>query len=225
MKNITLNIASFIIILFISSCTKDNYVAPDSTIYGSFYDADTHELVEQDIIQGTQIEYVEKGYSSIQFMVVKTDGTYRNSMMFANEYQITPVRGNFEPVTTEIVTVNGETQLDFNVVPYIRVKNVNISQNGDVIKATFNLQQTGLQNVQKVGMFVSEEAAVGSAVFLKKIEKPIGRQIDENEPVTIEMDVSNNVLKKGKPYYIRVGALIDVPEAKYNYAKTTQLTY
>lgn len=224
-KNITISIAALLISLFIGSCTKDNYQPPSSVLYGSFLDEDTHELVEQDIIQGTQIELVEKRYSSIQFLVVKNDGTFRNSMLFENEYKVIPVRGNFEPIDTQTVNIKGETELNFNVKPYIRIKNLNISIDGDIVKATFNLQQTGSQNVQKIGLFVSPESAVGATFFVQKVELPVGGSIDENETLTVKMDLSNSGLKKGKSYYFRVGAIVDLAEAKYNYAKAVQLPF
>lgn len=224
-KNIARGIAALSISLFVTSCTKDNYSAPSSVLYGSFLDKDTHELVEQDIIQGTQIELVEKGYSAIQFLVVKNDGTFRNSMLFTNEYKVIPVRGNFEPIDTQTVNIKGETELNFNVKPYIRIKNLNISIDGATVTATFNLQQTGSQNVQKIGLFVSPESAVGSTFFVQKAEVPVGGRIDESQTLTVKMDLSSSSLKKGKLYYFRAGAIVDVAQAKYNYAKTVQLPY
>ncbi|WP_353719369.1 DUF3823 domain-containing protein [Dyadobacter sp. 676] len=84
----------------VTACSVDNYPAPDSQLYGTFLDIETNEPVEQDIIRGSTIEYIEHGYASQtkQTMIVKNDGTYRNNLIFANTYTIAPVRGNFVPM-------------------------------------------------------------------------------------------------------------------------------
>ena len=44
-------------------------------------DIETGELVEQDIIDGAQIEFIEHGFENpeTQYMVIKNNGTYRNN--------------------------------------------------------------------------------------------------------------------------------------------------
>ena len=44
------------------SCELDNYDMPNAALFGSIVDAETGELLEQDIINGTQIEYIELGF-------------------------------------------------------------------------------------------------------------------------------------------------------------------
>src|SRR5687768_10568762 len=90
-----------------SACKKDNYEGPDAGLSGKFIDAETGELVQQDIIRGTQIEMIEHGYDPVspQFLIVKTDGTYENSLLFANTYTVRPVRGNFVTVEPQDVTI------------------------------------------------------------------------------------------------------------------------
>lgn len=44
--------------LILHSCELDNYDGPDATLSGRIIDKETGELVEQDIIRGTQIEFI-----------------------------------------------------------------------------------------------------------------------------------------------------------------------
>lgn len=93
--------------LILHSCELDNYDGPDATLSGRIIDKETGELVEQDIIRGTQIEFIEHGYDNplTQYMVIKNDGTYANKMMFANDYTIQIRSANFpatEPVEITI---------------------------------------------------------------------------------------------------------------------------
>ena len=207
-----------------TACQLDNYDAPDAALSGTFIDVLTGEPVQQDIINGTVIEYIESGYTATEKMVVKNDGTYRNASLFAGEYQITPVRGNFEPLEPQTVRIAGETRLDFTVKPYIRLTDVVIFKNGDKVKATFKVLQTGYDKIRTIGLFVFPEPTVGASMCTVSSEIPVGDRYDEPHAFTITLDIpSQNKLQRGKPYFFRAGALIDVPEAKYNYAPAVRL--
>lgn len=207
------------------ACELDNYDRPAASIHGVFLDKDTGEPIEQDIVRGTQIEYQEGKFTATQYMAVKPDGSYRNNLMFLGEYRITPVRGNFEPLDTEVVKISGDTQLDFHVIPYLRIRNVSIFKNGDKVKALFKIQQTGYDKVSKIGLYAGLDQAAGATVNQSSVEIPIGDNVTDDVYYTIEMDITRNTgLKSGRTYYFRVGALIDAPEAKFNYAPAVELS-
>ncbi|MRG44514.1 DUF3823 domain-containing protein [Chitinophaga sp. SYP-B3965] len=213
--------------LLASSCSKlDNYGAPDSALYGSILDIKTNELVEQDIINGTQIEFLEQGYENpiSQYMVIKNDGTYRNNLVFSGAYDIRPVRGNCLPIDMQRIQVKGSTQLDFKVQPYIRVQNVSIQKIGTKVVATFNLEQTVAGKVKKIGLYAHPEPIVGEPVRTVAAEQQINTTTNINTVYRLEIDLPANAsLKPGKEYFFRVGALIDVPEMKPNYAKAVRI--
>ena len=114
--------------LILHSCELDNYDGPDATLSGRIIDKETGELVEQDIIRGTQIEFIEHGYDNplTQYMVIKNDGTYANKMMFANDYTIQIRSANFPATEPVEITIKGNTTYDFEVIPYLRIKDVQI---------------------------------------------------------------------------------------------------
>jgi hypothetical protein len=206
----------------------DNYEGPNATISGGLYDVETGELIQQDVIRGAQIEYIELGFKNpqTQYIVVKNEGTYRNNLMFANRYTIQPVRGNFVPVEKQEIEVSGSTVKDFKVQPYIRIKNAVIKQMGDKVVATFKVQQTVENPVKRIGLFAHQEINVGEPLNIVNKQEDINVKVDENHTYQLEIDLvaNNSKLVKGKSYYFRVGALIDASEAKYNYASTIQLT-
>lgn len=227
---IRLSIIGCVLLLF-SACELsdiDNYPGPNATIHGGIYDMETGELIQQDIIRGMEIEYIEDGFANpeVQYMVVKNDGTYMNRLMFANTYTITPVRGNFVPVGPKGVRIQGDTQIDFHVLPYIRVKNVQIDQQGDKIVASFNLQQTVPQRTSKIGLYVHREENVGEPLNIVSTESIINTVVDEATVYTLEIDLTAHAsqLRPGHSYYFRVGALMTAPEAKLNYAPAVRLT-
>lgn len=227
MKKIKLYISAVLLAFGAGACSIDNYPAPDSILHGTFLDVETNEPVEQDIIRGSTIEFIEHGYESQtkQVMIVKNDGTYRNNLIFSNTYTITPVRGNFVPAEPQEVTVKGETQLDFKVQPYIRVKEAKIEKVGTKVIATFKLQQTVTNNVKKIGLYAHPEPAVGEPMRTVLADQEINAVTDPNKIYKLEIDLPSNSsnLKAGSQYFFRVGALIDAPESKFNYAKAVRL--
>nr|WP_295932396.1 DUF3823 domain-containing protein [uncultured Dyadobacter sp.] len=226
--NRILNYLPALLLLFgVGACSVDNYPAPDSQLYGTFLDTETNEPVEQDIIRGSTIEYIEHGYASQtkQTMIIKNDGSYRNNLIFANTYTITPVRGNFVPMAAQEVTVKGDTKLDFKVQPYIRVKETSIEKVGTKVIAKFKLQQTVINNVRKIGLYAHPEPSVGEPIRVALAEQEINGAIDPNKVYQLEIDLpsNSNVLKGGNQYFFRAGAIIDAPESKFNYAKPVRV--
>lgn len=206
----------------------DNYDGPNASISGGVYDKETGDLLQQDIIRGAQIEYIEQGFANPQnqYMVIKNDGTYANKLMFANTYSMQLVRGNFVPIEKQQVVVSGDTKLDFKVQPYIRIKNASIVKEGNKIIATFNIQQTVSNNVKRIGLFAHAEVNVGDPLNVVASRQDINTATSESTQYTLEINLTDhpNTLKPGSAYYFRVGALIDAAEAKYNYAPAIRIT-
>lgn len=219
------------LLLLAGSCGLDeidNYDGPNARIFGGIYDIETKELIQQDIIRGAQIEYVEHGYANpqTQFMVIKNDGSYQNKLMFANTYTMRAMRGNFVPTESEEVKVSGDTEHNFNVLPYVRIKNASISQQEGKIVATFNLEKTVDNTLQRIGLFAHAEANVGEPLNKVSAQQNIDGPVDEGNLYRLEIDLAQHTssLMKGKPYYFRVGALINASEAKFNYAPAVRIT-
>ncbi|HKG08749.1 MAG TPA: DUF3823 domain-containing protein [Pedobacter sp.] len=224
---VLLSIVALSAISALSACKLDNFEKPAAGLSGKFIDAETNELVQQDIIRGTQIELKEHGYDPVssQFLIVKTDGTYENSLLFANTYTIQPVRGNFIAVDPQDFKISGQAKLDFKVVPYIRIKEASIVKNGTKIVASFKLQQNLINNVKKIGLYAHIDPRVGEPMRQAAAERELNAVTDPNEVFTLEIDLpsNNTVLKPGNQYYFRIGALLDAPEAKLNYISAVRI--
>lgn len=228
MKSVFYYIGLIGLAFFFNACELDNYDGPDAALSGGIYDSETKELIPQDIYQGSQIEYVEHGFDNpeIQYMIFKNDGTYQNKLMFANTYTIQPVRGNFVLVEAQDVEVKGDMKLDFYALPYIRIQQVKVERIGDKVVATFHLQQTVDNRIARIGLFAHPEPHLGANLYQVATIRELGGNADEKALYTLEIDLEANrsYLKDGESYYFRVGALIDAPEAKYNYAPLVRLT-
>ena len=73
---------------FLTSCDLtelDNLDAPNAGLFGSIIDADTGELVEQDIIRGGELQIWEQDIPNVtpQALNYNVDGTYKDSKLFA----------------------------------------------------------------------------------------------------------------------------------------------
>ncbi|MFY0626736.1 MAG: DUF3823 domain-containing protein [Reichenbachiella sp.] len=229
---------------FLSSCDLleiDNFDGPNATLMGSIIDADTGELVLQDIVRGTQIQIFEDGWDPVspQNLEIKTDGTYHDSRLFSNTYTVIPISTNFHAVDTLFgFDISGSTTLDFTVTPYIRVKDVTMELIGDIVTANFRIEQTidsiavndstnAPVFVRKVGLYGHRDPNVGEPMQLGKEEENVNAIMvrDVNDTFTLEFDTSRDADFVGDNInlvYFRIGAILDMPDARYNYAPTVE---
>ncbi len=223
--NQTFMIGAFLAIT-LSSCELDNYDGPNASIYGSVVDVQGGALIEQDVDNGSKIIYKELGFTNPeeQNMVFKVNGEYRNNLIFAGKYDIYFNESNFvKPDTLKAYTVKeGENQLNFTVQPYIRISNVSIIKSGSEIVATFTVTPTVTNNVKQVGLFGHIDRVAGNQYALQKTTQNINAA-SKDIPVTYTLRLGTGGFKTGKEYYFRVGGLIDVPNAKYNYAPSVKI--
>ncbi|WP_262245898.1 DUF3823 domain-containing protein [Parapedobacter soli] len=214
-------------LLLFSSCELDNYGGPDAQLSGRIIDSETGEPIQSDIVEGTTIKIIEHGYDPVtpQYLRVKTDGTYANTMLFANTYTIQPDQRNFSQIDVQEIEIGKDTQLDFMVTPYIRVKDVSIKQEGNNIIAEFKLQQLTTDAVKKIGLYASGESIVGERVRSVAVERELNQQVDENETFRIGLNLVRNsaFFESGRKYFFRIGAVSSFPGALSNYAPASEI--
>lgn len=212
---------------FLTSCDiteLDNLDAPNAGLFGSVLDTDTGELVEQDIIRGGELQIWEQGIANVtpQVLNYKPDGTFKDSKLFAADYKVIPLRTNFQPIDTVLVNVEGQTELNLTVIPYIRILNPSITKIDNTITATFSLEQTLFGNVSKIGLYAGADASVGEPVRLVESEQNINNSVfplTTQEVYTLTINVDSEIdLRTGNLYFFRIGALYDAPNARFNYA-------
>jgi len=215
----------------------DNYEAPNASFRGGIRDAATGELVETDIQNGSAIRAYEYFTSettpstSALTWVIKQNGEFQNDMVFAANYKIEFINGNFFPFTVEKLEIKkGDNQHDFEVTPYIRLKNVNIQQSGRKITATFSLE-AGREEVklQSVRLYAFTDMYVGEQVKFAITDEDAyqtfspAKTISSGETFTLTIDADKYPLnfQYSRNYYFRVGALASVSgvgTVRYNYA-------
>jgi hypothetical protein len=225
----------------LSSCEIDNYNKPSASFFGGIKDSLTGELVETDILNGSAIQATELGYESptIQTWVIKNSGEFENKLIFPGKYDIEFTNCNFYPFKVENFEIKeGDNLHDFVVVPYIRIKNLNITHDeaNNKITATFSLQagkpEVTLKNVR---LYAFTDIYVGDQVkFSTKGDNymqsfPPESSIDEKTVYTLNIDLEKNesFFKYHRNYYFRVGALANVSNVgtvRYNYAPYVKIS-
>lgn len=213
--------------MLVNSCELDNYDGPNASLSGSIIDSETNELIQSDIINGTTIKITEHGYDPVspQYLRVKNDGTYANTLLFANTYTVQPDVRNFVQVDEQDINIEKDTKLDFMVTPYIRIKDAAIVKEGNNIISTFRIQKTTPDAISKIGLYAHSEPIVGEPIRLVAAEKALNRQVTEDETFKVVINVARNtaLLKPNKSYYFRIGALSSFGGAKFNYAPAQQI--
>lgn len=219
----------FIIVVLLASftsCQLDNYDAPNAKIHGKIIDSETGEAIQQEILEGSRIDYIELGdfqNPPTQQMRFKTDGSYRNDLMFSGKYHIQARRGNFFILPPDTIEVKGETEYNFVTEPYIRIKNVSYAIEGREVVASFQIEQVADNPVKAIALFADINPNVSQS--LRKVANiaEINTMVDPEKVFTLKMKIDPfmDIIPEGKPtFYFRLGALISgIPEAKYNYSE------
>jgi hypothetical protein len=212
--------------LLLSACEVDNFKTPDTQFFGSIIDEETNELIQQDLIEGSRIDYVEQNYSDnpptrqIRF---HSDGTFLQNNLFAGTYMVRAVRGNFYPTTADTIKISGATEYHFKSSPYIRIKNVDFTFD-DVkgkVAATFTLES--YTRVASIHLLGSESANVSWSIRSLTVSRNIGTMVDSETEYRLE--ASTEDLVSGKNYYFRIAALVaGFAEAKHNYSAPVKMT-
>jgi hypothetical protein len=158
MKNILILFACMMFLM--TSCSLfdiDNYEPYNASISGVFKDATTGANVGQECkyvnVYGGNIGtpttgYItafEKGwdYEAAQNWLVKYDGSYSNTQIFAGTYRLEAKQNNFYPVIKEDVALEkGSNTIDWTVTPYLRVIDpvITFDASAKKFKATFKVQ-------------------------------------------------------------------------------------
>jgi hypothetical protein len=222
-----------------ASCEIDNYEGPNASFSGTIKDVETGEWVGTDILNGSTIRAYELGWETLtaQTWLIKNTGEFQNDMVFAARYDLEFINGNFYPFTINDFEIKkGKNQYDFEVTPYIRIKDAVISHDAanNRIVATFKLQ-AGKSEVllNAIRLYAFTDIYVGEQVKFdlkgadfRQTFSP-AREIDATT-YTLSIDLNENadLFKYSRNYYFRVGALANVTNVgtvRYNYSSLVKI--
>ncbi|MDR1096948.1 MAG: DUF3823 domain-containing protein [Tannerella sp.] len=219
--------ASLLLCLCLGSCELDNYDAPDAQFFGSIIDDETNELIQQDPIDGSRIDFVEMGFENPNTRQIHfhTDGTFRENNLFSGTYEVRALRGNFFATEKTTLDIQGKTEYHFRALPYIRIQNVDITfdEIRGIVTAVFTLDQVSGTPVSSVYLIADRNPNVSNILQSAAVSRTVNAVVSPERIFQLEMPTGNMV--SGKDYYFRVSALIDgIGEAKHNYSVPVKLT-
>ena len=230
---------TFLLGVLFASCEKDNLPGPDARVYGSITDKATGQLVETELVNGSSIEAYELGFATQQLRrwLIKNNGEYRNNLVFSGRYDFKLLNCNFYPVNlTNIEIRPGDNQLDFQVEPYLRIKNQSITYNAAAKKvtATFTVEAGNpAVKLRQVRLYAFSDMYVGEnvkfAITGSSLVNYTPSKVVDNGTITLEIDVAANagLMPSGREYFFRVGALGDVTgvgTVRHNFAPYVKIT-
>jgi hypothetical protein len=132
-------------LLFIS-CEIDNYDAPNGGLFGRIIDSETGESVPQAVPSdfGLRLRFYEadREHSLEQHFYAQTDGSFRNSRIFNCPIRLVLEQRNFLPVDTLNISINGQTQCDISVVPYLRFRIEDVATDERMITIRFSVSRS-----------------------------------------------------------------------------------
>ena len=213
----------------------DNFDGPNAKFYGSIKDAQTGELVETDIQNGTEIRAIELDWASesTQTWYIKQNGEFRNDLVFAGEYRIEFQNGNIYPFEIKNFNIKkGNNEHHFEVTPYLRIKNPSIRKEGNKIVATFSVEAGKPEvKLRAIRLYAHNDIYVGEQVKFDTKGDGFSQSFSPAKDVdgttyTLSIDLDNadnqNFFKYDRNFYFRIGAVASMPASygtiRYNYA-------
>ena len=219
----------YIVILLsfcLNACVLDNYDAPDAQFYGSVIDEDTNQPIQQDLIEGSRIDFVEQGFEnpSIRQIRFHTDGTFQENNLFAGTYEVQALRGNFFTTEKEMIEIKGKTQHVFRTRPYIRIQNVEATfdEIAGEVTAEFTLDQVSGNPVASVHLIADRNPNLSNSLRSGMTTQNLNVVVPPDRKFQLKMSTEN--MDSGNDYFFRIAAMISgIGEAKHNYSLPVRL--
>lgn len=209
---------------FIASCELDNYNEPDGGIQGSLIDQITGENLQTQQPDGFTVQLWERGGSLPISIPGKPDGTFENSYIFQNEYDVIPIEGAFFPVDTLLVNVGSLTEVNFNVIPYLAVTNITVTPSEGQIMTNYSIERSEEEDkIVESRTLVSEIHRVNNVLFDFQSQNDLSEIPDEEILTTDHTDVVTG-LSSGETYYVRIAVRTDNALGRYNYSQVFEIT-
>ena len=227
MKIIDYKLILLVLIVF-ASCEIDNYSEPNAVFTGKVVDVQTGETIQTRQPDGIQIRLVQEGYENpvpYDFWA-KNDGTFRNTRLFGGTYEITVQAGPFHNSVTKTVILEGGREINetFEVEPYIRITDVNISTSGDAITGTYKLSMGDGTTQVKHSMLICHV----SPILHKNTDNLKSSQINDLSGIGASelqsMSFTDEItgLKTGT-YYVRVAVEANNSLGRNNYSEIVKV--
>jgi hypothetical protein len=196
---------------------------------GKVVDRTTGENIQTRQPNGIKIRLLEEGYENPQpydFWAM-SDGTFKNTKLFSAKYSVTVLEGAFEDASVSplVVDLSSNQTITFEVEPFVRLTNVNISVSGGTITASYHVERTTSTKKLVKCMLLCHESVIlhETTIGVKKsAENNLSAMNDAQITSTTFTDQISG-LASGT-YYARVAILAQNSLNRYNYSPIIKLS-
>ncbi|MDM1292757.1 DUF3823 domain-containing protein [Sphingobacterium sp. N143] len=209
-------IVSFGVLINLFACGKDNYDAPESALNGQV----TYQGKPIGVRGSNQSVYLQLWQDGYQLrspvnVYLTQDGSF-STKLFDGTYKLVTTSGNGPWISsgdTLLVQVKGNTRVDFQVKPYYTLDNIVYRIEGNMLKASFDVQTIdATRPIDFAMLMVNDTKFVDLGQYSYKIEK----SDVTSSHVELELDMKD-ILTKSSAVYARVGLKINgITEALYD---------
>lgn len=232
-----LPIACFVLFVFASACSLnnyDNYDSPDAILEGNIvyegepipvsYDNVTFELWQSGFGRETPINVTvaQNGSYSAELF----SGDYRLILQDAQGPYITPTNSETNSDTV-MVSLNGNQSLDIEVIPYHMIRNAEFSISDRTVSANFGIEkilsdEEGGKAVQDVSLYISKTQFVDGRTSISSQTVAAG-DIADMSNISLNTDVPE--LTPTQDYiFARIGVkVVDVEDMLFSTVEKIQL--
>lgn len=213
--------------LLFTSCSHDNYPAPNAGIKGSIVDMTTGDAVQTEQPNGIKVRLLEEAYganvSPIDFWA-KPDGTFEDANVFSGKYRVVPVEGAFFPADTTEVDIQGSVEVNFKVTPYLTIAaTATPAADKGTVKVDYKISREKVADkIISCKVLASAYPHVSNIINEFSVSHDLSGESDESILATGFTDNLTG-LTSGETYYFRVAASTNNPYNKYNYSPVIAL--
>lgn len=210
------------VLLLVCSCDwfkLDNQDGWDASIEGKIVDSVTGETIQSE--QGNPLSVYELGWDNkvSQSWAIKNNGTYKNTLVFAGNYEMNSLAANFYAEPVSFTVKKGSNVQDFKVTPFVRISNVNISYDASAKKINATCTVEPGFSVDKVNNIGSVLLCVYPDRFVRQssnnCSKDPGASKSNLSPekqtvsLSVDMQLAANAaeFQYNRPHYIRIAAI------------------
>jgi hypothetical protein len=234
MKQLISRVLLGVSILAASACTKiDNYDAPDASFEGRLIDATTKAnfLTSQGSIQVRMEQVSWSATPSPQEIPSKFDGTFKDSKLFKGTYRIIPKGGAFWPLydSVRVDVVKGSSH-DFELTPYITIKNFTQSLAGTTLTLKFDIDApipAGLPTIIDAQPYVNTTKLVGAGASIRDYSETkavvINKEFIDMTPAEKSITLTIPNLISGRKFFVRVGVRLNDSFKSSNFSEIVEV--
>lgn len=216
--------------LMLVSCSEiDNYSEPEETLTGKLIDKVTGETLITEQPNGFRVRLTEISWSYTpqpEYFWGKSDGTFKNTKIFAGTYEVTPVEGAFFDVEPRSVEIKGKVDLTFEVIPFLSVDVVKVERpTAETIEVSYKINRSQVgDKILDSRVFVSTNPNVGSNIVDASLSPLRDLSTINDEEILSKTYVEKiEGINPNKTYYVKIGARTNNANKRYNFSKTYKL--